>query len=234
MGIKSIALRVISAVFFAIAVLAAWIGVSLIAHGQVYFWYHWAALLGPVVLLLSAGTCCLAFSLEKQKRPFCFRTLFRILLAVYLVALLYLLFFSRDIRPYSLAELKALDISECIQKETVNLTPFATLRRYHDVLTRGVIPKTAFGNILGNIVLFMPLGILMTLISRVSAKPYIALPVLLMAPLLAECLQFLLRCGVCDVDDAMLNLVGGLIAYAIMMLPFIHRPIQGFLYPDAC
>ena len=233
MGIKSIALRVSSAVFLVISVLAAWAGVSLIAHGQVYFWYHWAALLGLVVFPLCAAACFMAFSLEKQKRPFCFRTLFRILLAVYLAALLYLLFFSRNMQPYSLAELKALDLSESMQDETLNLTPFATLRRYHDVLMRGVIPKTAFGNILGNIVLFMPLGILMTLVSRVSAKPYVALPVLLMTPLLAECLQFLLRCGVCDVDDAMLNLLGGLIAYAVMMLPFIHRPIYRLLYPDA-
>lgn len=69
-------------------------------------------------------------------------------------------------------------------------------------------------NLLGNIVVFIPLGVLLTLvIKRGSIKNTLGTSFLII--LLAESMQLVTRVGVFDVDDIILNLLGCLVGYAL-------------------
>lgn len=68
-------------------------------------------------------------------------------------------------------------------------------------------------NLLGNIVVFIPLGVLITLVlKRCSIKNTLSISFFIIV--LAELIQLFTRLGVFDIDDIILNLVGCLIGYA--------------------
>jgi glycopeptide antibiotics resistance protein len=94
-----------------------------------------------------------------------------------------------------------------------NLIPFKTimalLRSFHNYNFNIWIY-----NLLGNIVVFLPLGILLTLVfKRINIK--IILGISFFIILLAETMQLVLRLGVFDIDDIILNLLGCFIGYYI-------------------
>lgn len=69
-------------------------------------------------------------------------------------------------------------------------------------------------NLLGNIVVFIPLGVLLMLVmKRGSLKNTIGISFLIIV--LAESTQLITRVGVFDIDDIILNLLGCLAGYAL-------------------
>ena len=69
--------------------------------------------------------------------------------------------------------------------------------RYARALRRGVIPEIALANLLGNLLLFVPAGVLLPLLFPPLGRllPFVA--VLLPLLVLVEAVQLLLRCGSC-------------------------------------
>ena len=103
-----------------------------------------------------------------------------------------------------------------------NLIPFKTILNF-----LGNYDKYDFTfwiyNLLGNVAVFIPLGVLLTLvIKRISAKNILGTSFLII--LLAELMQLVTRLGVFDVDDIILNLLGCLVGYAI------GSPLRKFIY----
>ena len=113
-----------------------------------------------------------------------------------------------------------------------NLTPFHTISNYWDILTRpeyylekfgaGSIYRTqariAVVNLLGNIVMFVPLGFFLPLVWVRLRKLWKSFLTAVGMILLVELAQLLSLRGSCDVDDLILNLVGmtlGFIFYHI-------------------
>lgn len=134
---------------------------------------------------------------------------------VYVVVLIYLLFFCDR-------------YGRTVQFDTMqyNLIPFEEIRRY--IMNWEYFTLELFmANIAGNICLFIPFGALLFVW---RGKPVSFLEVTLSSfvlSLVIELVQLVSRVGVCDVDDMILNTVGGMMGYFIYLITrTIHRRRQ--------
>lgn len=142
----------------------------------------------------------------------------RILLAVYLVALFVLVVvkFHGDIQELTARVTNAAQNREMGQWR-VNLMPFNTISsELAHLSTGGYIMQSALINLLGNIVPFIPLGFLLPLAT--SIKRYTFFTSLLHCfciILFIEVFQLFTLLGSFDVDDIILNLCGCIIGYLL-------------------
>lgn len=127
---------------------------------------------------------------------------------VYLVALVYFLFFSEQLGRVPSDEYK------------YSLVPFKEIRRYifywHAIGSYYVLL-----NLLGNVVCFVPFGFVLPVISRNQRKFWKILLLSFLTSLLVELIQLVYKVGSCDVDDMLLNTLGGIIGYVLFR--FFHR-----------
>ncbi len=132
-----------------------------------------------------------------------------IVFAFYLLFLLKLLIFSR----VSLTD-NGLDAAR-----SVNLIPFASVMGY----VRGgseVIERFALSNVVGNILIFIPLGAYLPLVKR-GKRITSHLVIIFTWSLLVEIIQGVFGMGTADIDDIILNCLGGLIGvwgYRLLLL----------------
>lgn len=88
-----------------------------------------------------------------------------------------------------------------------NLIPFKEIMRYE------LGSHLFFKNVIGNVVLFIPYGIFVSLYTKLD-KPFHAFCLVLFASITVEITQLAIG-RVFDIDDIILNLIGGLIGYWI-------------------
>ena len=103
----------------------------------------------------------------------------------------------------------------------INLIPFRTMRRYLYCLTppwRAHNVRWAVINFFGNVILFLPLGFLPPLMWKWARKLPWTLLFSIAVMTAVEVLQMLLRVGVCDVDDLILNVTGATIGYGFFAI----------------
>lgn len=98
--------------------------------------------------------------------------------------------------------------------QTVNLIPFKTINLYITALVHSDL-RIAVINILGNILLFVPLGFYLRAFLK---KPTAAFLTAALIPLSIEMIQYILRAGVADIDDIILNVIGELIGFLCLFL----------------
>lgn len=115
----------------------------------------------------------------------------------YLLLLLLLLFGKRELGTF----------------RSVNLIPFQEIGGY---LIWGEDARRVFGlgNVVGNIVIFIPLGLYFSLLNRKGKLLYNTLLVLAVS-VGAEVLQYVLQVGASDIDDVILNTLGGFLGVAV-------------------
>ncbi|MCR4675453.1 MAG: VanZ family protein [Lachnospiraceae bacterium] len=123
-----------------------------------------------------------------------------ILFLIYIVVLAYLLFaaesFGRD-GGYA----------------GVNLVPFAEIHRYLTNISKIGVTLVVI-NLLGNILLFVPFGyFLPSLFGAGKSRPVTYVLICMFFSIMIELLQFVTNAGCCDVDDVILNTLGGLCGY---------------------
>ena len=98
----------------------------------------------------------------------------------------------------------------------LNLQPLRTIRLYLRLLmhpVRQVHTGLAFYNLVGNLLLFLPMGAMLPLIfPRLRSFPKTFFTVLLLV-LGVEITQVLLLAGSCDIDDVILNMAGCILGY---------------------
>ena len=103
-------------------------------------------------------------------------------------------------------------------RQRINLIPFDTINRFWWVLTnsheRGKLVH-AFINLAGNVVMFVPLGLLLPKLFAPLRRFWMYLGVLLCLLVTVELLQLVTLLGSCDVDDLILNLAGGIFGYVL-------------------
>lgn len=107
---------------------------------------------------------------------------------------------------------------------SANLLPFRSIASY---LASGVDGWRKAGNILGNIGVFVPLGVLLPALLRSRRRMLVTLALGLALSVVLEALQWFGYAGVADIDDAILNLTGtglGLGVYALLRRRFAGRP----------
>lgn len=116
---------------------------------------------------------------------------------------------------------------------TYNLKPFVEIKRYilsgKQIGLRGVM-LNLFGNIIG----FMPFGFILGVISsRCREHWYDAVICTYLLSYGIEMVQLIFRAGSCDVDDIILNTLGGLIGYIIFHYVQHRRRVRYFkLHPE--
>lgn len=119
---------------------------------------------------------------------------------LYLILLMKLLLFSRP--PGS--------------GRSFNLIPFATISDYL-VGGSAAVKRFAIGNVVGNIVAFVPLGAFLPLVRR-NSRIWMNLVFVVGASVALEIVQGIFGLGASDIDDVMLNAVGGLIGILFFSL----------------
>lgn len=128
-----------------------------------------------------------------------------VLFGVYLVMLCYFLFFAESMgRP---AE----------RGYHYNLVPFKEVMRF--INYRSVLgPDAVMLNLLGNIVAFIPYGLFIPLLQHKQRHIWRIIILSFDFSLLVELLQLVSKRGSFDVDDLILNTIGGAIGYGCFVL----------------
>ena len=102
---------------------------------------------------------------------------------------------------------------------STNFIPFYTIGGYlvawiNDTVNR----STIIVNIIGNMLIFAPMGMLLpTLFTKLRNKKSFLLTILIML-IAVECIQVIFGLGSCDIDDIILNMIGAFIFYTIWKL----------------
>lgn len=130
----------------------------------------------------------------------------RVLLGIYLACLIYFMFFSES---YGRTIVQ--------QEYHYNLVPLREIWRfikYRHVLGWGAV----LINVVGNVAVFVPFGgAVPALFPKVQS--FVQVMILsFSASLLAETMQLILKVGCFDVDDLLLNTLGGCIGYGVYSL----------------
>ena len=97
----------------------------------------------------------------------------------------------------------------------LNLVPFRTIRTYVHSIMHGDIVAIAVRNLVGNLLMFLPLGIYLPIIWAKCRKLITTLLVSLTILIGIELIQFVTLLGSLDIDDLILNLSGILIGYGL-------------------
>lgn len=139
-----------------------------------------------------------------------------ILLAVYGAVMLWLLFGQR-LDSVSYADYAAQ------LAHNYNLIPFRTIAQLIELWTSGRMVSFSIINVIGNIVTFVPLGGLLPCVFsplRRFGKHTLCVAGIIVA---VELVQFVTLLGVGDIDDLILNVIGGMIGWALFRLVEAHR-----------
>ena len=141
--------------------------------------------------------------MDSRKR---FRLICLILFALYVLAIIYFLLLT-DI--YGRAE--------GYQEPKYNLVPFMEIGRFlRSALYGGSIkPIDIVINLLGNVIAFVPFGALIRWVRNQTTGFLIAVLYTFLFSLAIELIQFVTKVGVFDVDDLILNTLGGAIGYIL-------------------
>lgn len=128
------------------------------------------------------------------------------------------------------------DSSNITFETTVNMVPITSIDNFfYDIMDTGIVDweflstkptnfldifmytfTDSFKNLAGNILIFMPLGLLYPLCRKVKVRFFEAFIVILGSSCAIELIQFLfLTSRRADVDDIILNFIGGMMGYLI-------------------
>ena len=126
-----------------------------------------------------------------------------VLFFLYFVVLFYFLFFSEEMgRTYSEREYH------------YNLIPFHEIKRfihYHEVLGM----EAVILNLVGNVVAFMPFGFFLPVFATRCRTIWNTLLYSFELSVLVELIQLITKVGSFDVDDIILNTLGGILGYIV-------------------
>ena len=133
---------------------------------------------------------------------------------IYCFVLVYVLFLSRGTRDgFTFAE---------YMRRFTNFIPFKTIVEYVQRYIDGYRNLSVL-NLLGNFVLFMPMGALLPCVIRKLDRFWKVTLTVLGMVVMVEIVQGILRVGSVDIDDVLFNVVGAMIGYGLIRLPFIYN-----------
>ncbi len=106
-----------------------------------------------------------------------------------------------------------------------NLIPFRVINRFIEILGEAELPMHidySLKNLIGNVVLFVPIGIFLPLLWKSQTRAFVFFPTSLLGIVLIEVLQWWLKLGMGDIDDVILNMLGASIGFCLTKL-FIKK-----------
>ena len=101
-------------------------------------------------------------------------------------------------------------------KHLYNLVPFASVKQLWQMESRSLIWKLS--QIAGNVLVFLPLGYMVPLLFKNMRRFGKVLLLSFGISLVFELMQYLFGLGCMDVDDLILNLIGGVLGYGAYRL----------------
>lgn len=129
-----------------------------------------------------------------------------VLLLAYIVVLVYVVFFAEMFGR------------TCVSSYyRYNLVPFKEIKRFATHFSQLGI-RVVLINIAGNVLAFMPLGFLLPLIADKKLKLPAVVLISFALSLAIELTQLITRVGSCDVDDLILNTLGGVMGYGCYVI----------------
>ena len=136
------------------------------------------------------------------------KTLPRVLFIVYCAIMLWLLFGQRWGDRSALTDAHM----------NINLIPFKTITQYISLLDNEAFRTHAIINLVGNVLVFVPLGYFLPKIWKGFRLLFVTILTVAMLMIVVEFLQYATGLGSCDVDDLILNVAGTLIGYLIWLI----------------
>lgn len=129
-----------------------------------------------------------------------------ILLVLYIAVLMYVCFVSEDYGRTTVSP-----------DYRYNLIPFKEIGRFY--FYRDIVGIRAFvTNLFGNVIAFMPFGFLMPILRKRDRRVVNAAFMTFLLSLFIEVVQLLTRVGSFDVDDLILNTMGGILGYVLFYI----------------
>lgn len=128
-----------------------------------------------------------------------------VVFTIYLVVMVYFLFFSEQMGRSPSTTYR------------YNLKPFAEIKRYLCYSER-IGSFNVMLNLAGNVICFMPFGFVIPILSSRQRGFFRMLLLSFLSSLLVELLQLVSMLGSCDVDDIILNTLGGVIGYLTFVI----------------
>ena len=142
-----------------------------------------------------------------------YKRILAVLFIGYMILLFYFLFFSEGFGRL-----------EEGREYHYNLVPFREIIRF--MKYRRILGfQSFFVNIYGNVIAFMPLGFFIPGLLQRRVNGFFVVLCCFTLSLAVEIIQLVTRLGCCDVDDLILNTLGGLFGYLIYLV--IHRFHRG-------
>ena len=138
------------------------------------------------------------------------RKLHLIFFCVYSAFMLYLLF-------HRAGGIEGMDYWKQI-RANLNLEPFHTIRLFLKVLNNQTYSSTAFINLGGNVIMFIPLGFFLPRVYPKLQKFWKAILATVLIITAVELAQLFTLLGSCDIDDLILNVLGAALGYGIHKL----------------
>ncbi|MBQ8503446.1 MAG: VanZ family protein [Clostridia bacterium] len=105
-------------------------------------------------------------------------------------------------------------------RQNINLVPFETIRLFLNMAENsasGYMTRYAFRNLIGNVVMFIPLGLLPCISKKLNSFIKYIITVIVIIVII-EVIQLFTLLGSCDIDDLMLNVAGAIIGYWIVRI----------------
>ena len=109
-------------------------------------------------------------------------------------------------------------------KHSVQPIPFKTIFGYvRDVIAKRWMLGLAVKNVLGNFILFYPMGIFLPCLFKKVRTLKKTLLIAFGTILSVEIVQLVFRLGIFDVDDLILNIAGWILGYLTLSIPFVRK-----------
>lgn len=141
----------------------------------------------------------------KRKHKKIIRIFSWILFIIYLCMMVYFLFFSEQLgRTPS-------------DTYHYNLKPFTEIKRYINY-SREIGSFNVILNLIGNIVCFMPFGFVMPILSNKQRSIFKMTFLSFLCSVIIELIQLVSKLGSCDIDDVILNTLGGVLGYIMFCI----------------
>lgn len=103
---------------------------------------------------------------------------------------------------------------------SINLIPFSTIHNYYSDFSNHFI---ALFNVLGNIIIFIPLGVYLKVFKK-DIKFKNCVTITFLTSLCVEIIQFTFGIGIADIDDIILNTIGGVVG--LFVYNFIYMILK--------
>lgn len=150
------------------------------------------------------------------------KRIFRILLSItfilYLAAVSYLLFFGTRGISWS-----GMNLFEYI-KTSSNFIPFKTINFYlSSILNSSINKSIPLKNLVGNLILFIPMGIYLPYFLKKLNRVWAFIIVLILLLFLIELTQVVTRRGSFDIDDFILNMLGSMLGFGLWKMIFRQK-----------